>query len=153
MSGTYQNESPLGKLITSPVERDAVHVAIIPLIAGEELHRGQKFRLGKGQQDIAYIGDYNDGEEAIGIVDPFLNEENYYIQKGETFWGLLNPNTVTGMRHHWEHPAFPQETEEEVDVHKAWLLDFCDRWNFNFKELADAALGKEDPDWRIRRRS
>ena len=32
------------------------------------------------------------------------NENGYFeIKEGDIFWGLLLPNTVTGMRHHWFH--------------------------------------------------
>ncbi len=133
----------LGKLITTPQERDAVHVAIIPMIAGEELYPGQRFRLKYGTTDVAMCADYNE-EDAIGIIDPFL-VNNDRITEGVEVWGMLFPNTVTGMRHHWQHPAFAN-VERTDDEHELWLRNFCDEWNFDFKELIDAGIG--DDDWR-----
>jgi hypothetical protein len=39
----------------------------------------------------------------IGIVDPFLDQP---VRPGEEFWVFVYPNTITGMRHYWQHPAF-----------------------------------------------
>ena len=145
----------LGKLIEEPVERDAVHVAIVPMIAGEPLERGERFRLQYGEKNVALSGIYNSDEECVGIVDPFLNVE--YVEEGEQFWGMLFPQTVTGMRHHWQHPAFDEtEVVEETDTpnpnpnpneHEVWLREFADRWNFDFTELIEAGSGIGDQDW------
>lgn len=69
-------------------QRDAVHVAIIPLVALRVMRPGERL--------------------ANGIVDPFLTEP---VQPGERYYLVLYPNTVTGMTHHWEHPAFPAEPQ------------------------------------------
>jgi len=50
---------------------DAVHVAVVPLIAGEMLHPGDKFKLAYGKDDEAFRANYND-EEALGVVDPYI---------------------------------------------------------------------------------
>lgn len=129
------NNVELGQLITTPQQRDAVHVAVIPLIAGESLQRGECFRLKHRTNNVALRGEYNNPSEVLGVVDPFLTE--YYVEKNQEFWGLLYPNTVTGMRHHWKHPRF-DNTEITVDPHKLWLLEFCDKYNFDFDQLIEA---------------
>src|SRR5688572_9996159 len=94
------------KLVQIPpavAKRDAIHVAIIPIVAGELIAMGE--HVGIGKDGKAYSGD-NTEIETIGIVDPFLLK---YVKKGETFWLLLYQNTITGMRHHWKHPAFEEE--------------------------------------------
>ena len=118
----------LGKVIEGEANRDCIHIAIIPLIAGENLFRGQQIRLKFGSSDIALCGEYND---SIGIVDPFLKG---CVNKNQRFYGFLTPGTVTGMRHHWEHPLF-DKTIPKLNEHEEWLREFCDKWNFDYNEL------------------
>jgi len=134
----------LGELIVGPAERDAIHVAVVPLVAGEELYSGSKFRLAFGSTQVALRGDYNDkdsGNPAIGVVDPFLGD--LYIRKGQRFWGVLFPGTVTGMRHHWQHPAF-DHPPKAGNEHELWLRQFADKWNFDFEELISAGKGDSE---------
>jgi hypothetical protein len=104
----------LGTIITETGLRDAVHVAIFSVEAGEYLHPGD------------HVGLLSDGvtacrkrEPIIGIVDPFLPDS---LEPGECFWLYLYPRTVTGLQHVWQHPAFDKE-EMESDSEK-WLKDF-----------------------------
>lgn len=76
----------LGNLATPEAKRDAVHIAIVPMIATKELQPAEML--------------------ANGIVDPFLTKP---VQVGERFWLCLFPNTVTSLRHVWTHPAFAEE--------------------------------------------
>lgn len=127
--------------------RDAVHVAILPVIAGETLLPGYPVKL--GEDDKAYIP--RGKGESLGIVDPFLQS---FIQEGERFWLCLYPGTVSGMRHYWQHPAFTAGPAAEpaslVTVRPAdrarseqWLRDFSDRWGMPFGVMIDNA---DDPD-------
>lgn len=76
----------LGQLAPAEAKRDAIHVAIIPVIAVRVLRPGEV--LGSG------------------IVDPFLKQP---VQPGERFYLCLHPGTVTSVRHDWDHPFFPRE--------------------------------------------
>ncbi len=98
------NTPQLGKLIEGPVGRDAVHVAIAPVVAGERLRPGSHVGLVMGEA----LGDSPDGA-AIGVVDPFLPD---FVQPGQRFWLFLYPNTVTSLRHIWTHPAFKTRIPE-----------------------------------------
>jgi hypothetical protein len=99
----------LGQLVPDDVfARDAVHVAVIPMVALRVLEPGQRM--------------------VHGIVDPFLPKP---VQPGQRFYLFLFPGTVTGMTHAWQHPAFPAEPEpapkrrSEADVWaaiKGWEL-------------------------------
>lgn len=62
----------LGKIICpdEPVARDAVHIAIVPLIAGEALSPGKPIRLSLVDKKIAVSEPKRYG--GIGIVDPFI---------------------------------------------------------------------------------
>lgn len=135
----------LGNLITGEAERDAIHVAVVPLVAGETLRVGEKFRLAHGSTEVAMRGDYEvDGNNPpIGIVDPFL--DGYHVTEGQRFWGMLFQNTVTGMRHHWQNPSF-ENISLSTNIHEQWIREFCDRWNFSFDELIENAGSNEE--WR-----
>lgn len=93
------SEVKLGKLIDSPVGRDAVHVAIAPVVcADESLIPGSHVGLvGNTNAVSIYSHPY------VGVVDPFLMGK---VKHGEQFYLCLYPNTVTSLRHVWTHPAF-----------------------------------------------
>lgn len=91
----------LGKLITDTAQRDAVHVAVIPVMADEDLSPGAR---------VGVIG-YSTlratkTREAVGVVDPFLVD---VVKKGQFFWLFLLPGTTSPPRHHWTHPNIPDE--------------------------------------------
>ena len=117
-------------------ERDAIHVAVIPLMAGESYMRsGEKVRLSLESHNVAMNGDYGNH---IGVIDPFM--EGSSLNEGDWFWCFLKPGTVTGMRHHWQHPSF-EGFEPPTNDHELWLRQFCDKWNFNFQELIEEGIG------------
>lgn len=90
----------LGELIKNgqAANRDAIHIAVVPVIAGETLQAGWHISLEDNKAVIAKNRDVS-----IGVVDPFYNSP---IKEGETFWLLIKPNSITDLRHHWSHPAF-----------------------------------------------
>lgn len=77
----------VGKLVEGDPGRDAIHIAIIPMVAISDLQPGQHLRS--------------------GIVDPYLKEP---VKRGEKFFLFLYPGTVTSLRHVWTHPAFADES-------------------------------------------
>lgn len=86
------SEVKLGELVPADQGRDAVHVAIIPMVAYRTMHPGEHLNN--------------------GIVDPFLTRA---VRPGERYWLCLYPNTVTSLRHVWTHPAFPTEAPSPVE--------------------------------------
>lgn len=92
-------EPQLGKLIENgETRRDAIHVAIAPAEASEDLQPGQHVGLDGGPDHA-----WGKADKKIGIVDPYLTDT---VKKGERFWLFLYPGTVIGMRHYWKHPSF-----------------------------------------------
>lgn len=93
----------LGGLPPEDAARDAAHVAICPMIAGEDLQPGDHVGFGmENRRDRVWKSRVN----AVGVVDPFLTAP---VPKGGGFWLLLYPGTVTSLRHAWTHPKFPKE--------------------------------------------
>lgn len=87
----------LGHLPAREQQRDAIHIALAPVIAGDRLDPGTHVILRDGK---AYA---TTGQNFIGCVDPFLWNA---VNVGQTFWLLLNPQSITSLRHEWTHPAF-----------------------------------------------
>lgn len=90
----------LGEIIIGDAKRDAIHIAVAPVIAGQRLQPGDHVSLTKDQYKHATLLNPDD---SVGIVDPFLKGA---VLEGEMFWLFLYPNTVTSLRHVWTHPAF-----------------------------------------------
>lgn len=89
-----------GRLIEqNEVQRDAIHVALAPATAAVRLTPGQHVGLIRSD-DPNFVGPT---DRNIGIVDPFLTAN---VEAGQRFWLFLYPNSVTGLRHIWTHPAY-----------------------------------------------
>lgn len=107
--------------------RDAIHVAVLPVIAAHSLRAGQHVGvMRKGETYYASILDV----DRVGIIDPFLPED---VDEGESTWLLLYPRTITGLTHVWSHPAFPdgpihpdQLDMEAKDEATAWVMQWMD---------------------------
>ena len=107
--------------------RDAVHVAVVSVMATEKLQPGQDIGIGelRGRDYVASTASKN-----IGIVDPFLK---LCVSPGERCWLYLYPRSITGLNHHWTHPAFPAEDKPASSyvppsaklISEQWLRDFC----------------------------
>ncbi len=136
----------LGKLVDGKQERDAIHIAIIPMRAAEKLIPGQ--RIGVVSPGVA--GTKSAGASNItGIVDPFLD---CIVSRGSQFWMCLFQNTVTGMRHHWKHPAFDSAPTEWMqrwaDIHLGGDLERAIDIGETMYVGADEGLGEcIDDEW------
>lgn len=99
---TSDAQFTIGKIIKGDAKRDAVHFAVIPMVAGVDLTPGIPVSVDPDDKKTYPHA----GDGAIGIVDPFLKQ---YVRAGQRFWLFLMPNTITTLRHVWEHPAFSNE--------------------------------------------
>ncbi len=90
----------LGQVIDESQKRDAIHLAVEPVVAGTALDPGTRVDLEGGVALPARNG------KGLGIVDPFLRGP---VRKGQRFWLVLHPRMVTSLRHVWSHPAFKDE--------------------------------------------
>lgn len=107
----------LGELCVKGAERDAVHVAILPCEAAQDLEPNQDVGLdGSGKASL-----YSDNK--IGKVDPFLRDT---VRTGEYFNIVLYPNTVTGLRHDWKLPS--------LNSHD-WLKALAEKHGTTYEQL------------------
>lgn len=122
-------EARLGELITEPGEqnqRDAVHIAVVPVTARNNLSPGQHVGVTPDGKTAGTPGGLF--SDAVGIVDPFLDAR---VMSGDAFWLFLYQGQVTTLRHEWTHPAFPNATMQVSDesarkgASEKWLRDWC----------------------------
>lgn len=157
------SEITLGRLITDPnAMRDAVHIALTPVIAvGNDIRPGCLLRFEFGSKTRVLCADFYHEEEAVGIADPFLvtrprpriysygeneNEQPERVRNGDRIWMMLFPGSVTGMRHHFQHPALdaPSPTFSEAEL---WLRRFAERWGFRYDEMINIATHPDGEDF------
>lgn len=128
----------LGSLLKGGKHRDAIHIAIAPVTAANDLSPGDRIGFSeKGNCNLVTDEGMVDGK-FYGIVDPWLKKK---VKKGQQFYMLLDPLTITSLRHEWTHPAFA--ATEIVDDAKrqseAWLRKFADSWNFDYDDMISEA--------------
>lgn len=103
----------LGTLPGSDVGRDAVHIAIVPLLLDSYAKPGD--HVGWADAD-----DFSDSKKRLvstyartkfGIVDPFLvvPDKTYGLAPGTRVWVCLYSSSISSLRHVWSHPAFNDE--------------------------------------------
>lgn len=95
----------LGKTPEADARRDAVHVAVAPVVARHVLEPGERVGFYPGTQEAVAPSQWlgSSKVEVVGVVDPFRGET---VHAGQRFWLFLYPGTVTSLRHVWSHPAF-----------------------------------------------
>ncbi len=125
----------LGAIIDETAGRDAIHLAVEPVIAAHTLRPGDHVGLLSG-------GKAGASETPVGIVDPFLGRT---VQPGERFWLVVYPRQITSLRHVWTHPAFGDAVEpaakpdDEVTASRKWIEDFAARIPLAYDVLMEGA--------------
>lgn len=122
----------LGMQIDETAKRDAIHLAVEPCIAGEDLYPGQHIGILNGEARTT-------ATKKLGIVDPFING---HIPSGKKFWLIVYPRTITSLRHVWEHPNFTEKGIGElsdIEKSKLWIKEFADRIRQHPDSLMEAA--------------
>lgn len=140
----------LGKLITTDQNRDAIHIAVVPVHAGQHLRPGDPVGMMNG---LAF--DSKDLSNGCGVVDPFL-PSGMIVKPRERFWLYLKPGSITSLRHEWTHPDFPVDpvvpvgrphipdfpiSSEEADQQRAriWIESYSGGLGIRYQEMMDTA--------------
>jgi hypothetical protein len=130
-------QTKLGQLIEGEQLRDAVHIAVAPVIAVQLMKPGTHVGLDHNGQATPLV----DTKEYIGIVDPFLPSS---VKRGDTFWLFLYPNTITSLKHVWTHPVFDNENSKAKQVAEAWLREFAIRNYTDYDYIIQCAKSGEE---------
>lgn len=139
----------LGKPIEGAADRDAIHIAVVPVTLVQtrkydRFERGQILKLIVGTTDQAQsmpnegYEKHGYGSQGDGVLDPFMQGS---IEAGQRVWMFLYPNTVQGMRHHWTHPRF--DAPETFTESETWLRRFADRWGMDYDRMISEAQSRE----------
>jgi hypothetical protein len=129
------SDTKLGVIIDETAQRDAIHIAVAPVIASQILAAGDHIGFLPGStEEVAGVAPTI---TPLGIVDPYLRQP---VGVGQRFWMFLYPQTVTGMRHHWTHPAFEAQpvTGATADS-RAWIEAFAVELDQTYNRLMAAA--------------
>lgn len=134
----------LGTILGENEKRDAIHLAVEPVIAGAVLVPGQHITVNDG---VAYPADVGRG---LGIVDPFIHAR--FVEAGQRFWFVMYPRMVHSLRHVWTHPAFADESAPPLpqkgrskEASEAWLRDFISRSDCpDYETVIAAAVNNDD---------
>jgi hypothetical protein len=128
----------LGTIIGPNERRDAIHIAVEPVIAKRHLRPGDHVRA---DGDLAVVE-----SEGVGIVDPFLLNT---VKPGERFWLLIYPRQIHSLRHVWTHPAFPDAPEVAGEMPKmgikfiseseAWIRNYAAELDLGYERLMSGA--------------
>ena len=124
---------PIGKLITDEQFRDAIHIAVCPVEAGERLNPGDHVSITDGKA-------FADGK-FVGIVDPFLTDP---VRTKQRFFLFIYPNTITSLRHNWAHSDLPDSTipvsQDTQNRGVAWLEQYAQEIGASYEELVENAM-------------
>jgi hypothetical protein len=125
----------IGQIIETEQHRDAIHIAVAPVTAGRTLLPGLHVGFAT-EGDTETVTDA--AEKLIGICDPFLSRK---IEKGERFWMLLYPGSITSLRHDWTHPSFAKEAvaPKANNESEEWLKWYADEVGLSYQAVMDAA--------------
>lgn len=121
-----QHEIKVGEIITTKADRDAIHMAIAPVIAGEDLEPGTHV----GFEDNGTVVSYRQENQHVGIIDPFLKDK---VKKGEQCWLFVYPKTIANLRHHWDHPRFINQTTSSNS--QKWLEDYASKHGIVYGDM------------------
>ena len=118
----------IGKVLDASAQRDAIHIAVAPMIAARSMPPGSRVGLNeRGEADSLSTPE-------IGIVDPFLMSS---VRRGDRFFLFLLPNTATGLRHVYTHPVLDSQQSIDKAASEKWLREFAESYFHDYNDSPD----------------
>lgn len=145
----------LGTIIDNTAGRDAIHLAVEPVIAGQELFAGDHIGLVGGKAYALTEYDGTQPAKALGIVDPFITGP---VGEGQMFWLIVYPRTITSLRHVWSHPDFAEANESSEVAQEVtskllygdsieYIHGLADQAGVSYERIMEVAKGCAEGDW------
>lgn len=136
-----QTYPKLGALLNGDEQRDAIHIALLPVIMGSDrVPGGTPVRIGKDGRAYECLR-----HASIGIVDPFIVG---FVDAGDKVYVLLNPYTITSLRHEWTHPVIDALAKESIEADRVRVatdavLQFCRDEGINYEMFVECMKSAE----------
>lgn len=114
----------IGSLITTPQQRDAIHIAVVPVEVSQQIWRPAGTAVRFVGTSKTLVERAEDGG-MVGVLDPFLTVDA--VGAGQRAWLFLLPGSITSLRHDWTHPALDSAAPNPADEKAAseqWLREF-----------------------------
>lgn len=128
--------------------RDAIHIAVVAMRCINEPYAGSWVRL-THKPNCVFRCDPDDPKR-IGVIDPFLptrwNDKDI-PNEGDLVNIFLVPNTISYLRHQWEHPAFDAMANKinTMSESERWLRAFAEKYSFDFDDMIHSAIDETVP--------
>ena len=118
----------LGKKPSELGLKDAIHTAIVSVRAASVIAPGQRCGLNEHREAKPDV-------KGPGVADPFRKSN---ITRGQSFWLLLDQDSVPNVQHVWEHPKVdftPPEREVELNC---TIEELAKELGVTYQQLMDA---------------
>lgn len=95
-------QTNIGQILSDSenIQRDAIHIAVLPVTSKETIYGGMWLRFAFESTTQVLQAD-DESPSIMGIADPFIKGP---IGAGQRFYMFVLPNTITSLRHDWTHP-------------------------------------------------
>lgn len=114
-----------GKVPAELGVKDALHVAIVSVRAGQAIKPGQSCDFNEHREAVP-------SDKGVGVADPFRKGT---IFVGESFWLLMRD--VEAVEHHWEHKLDFSPPEREPQYSRT-LLEIAKEYGVTYQQLMEA---------------
>lgn len=107
--------------------KDAVHVGIVAVRAGQPIAPGQRCTLNEYREAIP-------SESGEGVADPFGGR----ISTGQAFWLLMCQDQLPNVQHVWDHPTMDFSPPSRETVKNRYLVDYAEGLGVTYEQLLAA---------------
>jgi hypothetical protein len=118
----------LGKAPDEAGVKDAIHNAIVSVVAGEALHGGGRIKLNDERLAVNARG-----KEGFGIADPFRTT----IARGDKLWVMLDPDSIDYVAHTWDNGIDYSAPTKAVEKNRCIGL-YAKEMGVSYEQLMDA---------------